>query len=242
MQIRPPRAETAVPMSPQPSRPASPKDAASVVIVRRDGAEPRVLLGRRPPGQRFMPDIYVFPGGGVEAHDASARVARGLRAEVAALLERRSSPAAARALAVAGLRETFEETGLAFGELGAGGFRPGLDSLDYIARAITPASSPVRYHARFFLTDARNASGEVRSNGELLDLQFVSISRALELPIIDVTAFVLREVERRLRGQSSLGIPLLHYRNGSPHIRYDALAPHARQEPRQSSATVEFAT
>ena len=91
-----------------------------------------------------MPDVWVFPGGRVDPSDAHSPVHSELSPAVAAKLESRWSPARARALAVAAVRETFEETGLAFGELVDGQLHPSLDRLDYLARAITPTMTATR--------------------------------------------------------------------------------------------------
>ncbi len=179
-------------------------------------------MGRREPRQRFMPNVYVFPGGRVDPLDRRRAVLRELRPEVAAALEAKWEPARARALAVAAVRETYEETGLAFGRVSDNGeLCPALDGLDYLARAITPRASPVRYHARFFLVAAERASGELGGTGELQDLGFVKLSEALELPIIGVTAFVLRQAIERHAGGQSRGVPLYHYHKGVPRIRYE---------------------
>ena len=42
-----------------------PRDAATLILVRRDQAQPRVLMGKRSGRHDFMPDKYVFPGGRV---------------------------------------------------------------------------------------------------------------------------------------------------------------------------------
>jgi len=191
---------------------ARPRDAASLVLYRGRGPDAEVLLGRREPRDRFMPDVYVFPGGRVDPADARRESASELRPDVAAQLEACTPAARARALAVAAIRETFEETGLVVGEESGGALRPGLASLDYVARAITPATNPIRYHARFFRVDGTEARGTLRSNGELLDLAWVPIPDALQLNIIDVTAFVLREVAAHLEGCAPAGVPLVHYR------------------------------
>ena len=39
-----------------------PKDAATLILVRRDAEQPRVLMGKRSARHAFMPDKYVFPG------------------------------------------------------------------------------------------------------------------------------------------------------------------------------------
>ena len=199
---------------------AKPRDAATLVLARGRGRDVEVLLGRREPRDRFMPDVYVFPGGRVEPSDAAQPAVSELRPCVAARLARSAAnPARARALAVAAVRETFEETGLLLGDRDSRGVRPALAKLDFVARAITPALNPIRYHARFFLADGERLDGGLRSNGELLDLAWVAIPKALELNIIDVTEFVLREVASVLDGTAPAGMPLVCYRGEARQIR-----------------------
>jgi 8-oxo-dGTP pyrophosphatase MutT (NUDIX family) len=157
----------------------------------------------------------------VDPGDARAPASGELSPVVAAKLEERWSPARARALAVAAVRETYEETGLAFGALVGGELRPHLGRLDYLARAITPALSPIRFHARFFFTDAAHGSGELGGNGELLDLRWIPIPEAMELPIINVTRFVLEETARRVAGHPSPGVLSIRFRGQSPLLRYE---------------------
>lgn len=190
-----------------------PRDAASLVLVRRDLGEPRVLMGRRASRHDFMPGVHVFPGGGVEAGDPSAAATTELRPAVARQLETLWPARRGRALAVAALRETFEETGLALGDLHDGRLRPALHHVDYIGRAITPARSPKRFHARFFLADAVHLRGTLAGSGELLELSWYGIEEALSLNIIDVTAYVLEEVIRRLAApRAKPRFPFIHYR------------------------------
>lgn len=199
---------------------ARPRDAATLVLARGRGPRAEVLLGRREPRDRFMPDVYVFPGGRVDRSDAIHPAASELRPSVASRVARTTaSPARARALAVAAVRETFEETGLVLGEREGAGIRPALAPLEFVARAITPAHNPIRYHARFFLADAEGLEGSLRGNGELLDLAWVPIPKALGLDIIDVTEFVLQEVASRLEGRAAPGVPLVSYRGLSRQIR-----------------------
>ena len=91
-----------------------PKDAATLILVRRDQAQPRVLMGKRAGGSAFMPDKYVFPGGRVDPHDGKAVAWEELRPEVEAKL-RLHSRRNPRAFALTAIRETFEETGLIVG-------------------------------------------------------------------------------------------------------------------------------
>jgi 8-oxo-dGTP pyrophosphatase MutT (NUDIX family) len=168
-----------------------------------------------------MPDVWVFPGGRVDRKDARSPAKSELSPAVVAKLEARWSRARARALAIAAVRETFEETGLALGELVDGRLHPDLRRLDYLARAITPAISPIRFHARFFLADAAGASGRLGGNGELLDLRWVSIPEALKLPIINVTGFVLQEAARRAAGEPSPGVLSIRFRRERPLLRYE---------------------
>jgi 8-oxo-dGTP pyrophosphatase MutT (NUDIX family) len=202
-----------------PARPVRPRDAASLILHRGHGERAEILLGRRDSRDRFMPDVYVFPGGRVDASDVGRSASTELRPEVASLVQQNASPARARALGVACVRETFEETGLVVGRMEAGELRADLRRLDFVARAITPAMNPIRYHARFFLADAEHAHGDLRGNGELHELGWLRVADALQLNIIDVTAFVLQEVAARLGGRPVAGVPLIHYRGVERHIR-----------------------
>ena len=168
-----------------------------------------------------MPNVYVFPGGRVDPSDGNAAIKSDLHPDVRARLERKWTPRLSRGLAVAALRETWEETGLTFGELKDGGLVPDLQHLDYVARAITPPRNPIRFHARFFTIDAAHGTGELADSTELLDLSWVTLDRALGLPLVDVTEFVLQQVTRRLAGWRPPGTPLFSYRNGRPRARYE---------------------
>jgi len=56
-----------------------PRDAATLIIIDRSGKTPKVLMGRRHPGHKFMPGKFVFPGGRIEPGDRSMPVAGALR-------------------------------------------------------------------------------------------------------------------------------------------------------------------
>lgn len=166
-----------------------------------------------------MPDVWVFPGGRVESQDARLAALRPLARPVARRLEARWSAAQVRALATAAIRETWEETGLAVGEIQGGALLPDHAALAYLGRAITPAGSRIRYHARFFMTTADSVSGRLRGNGELADLAWLPIRRALELPVIDVTIEMLRHVERIDSAGPSARALFIHYRLGQRRVQ-----------------------
>lgn len=204
-----------------PARPVRPRDAASLIILRGRGAATEVLLGKRAPRSSFVPNFYVFPGGRLDTADRGVPATSELRPDVQSRLERRWPAPKARALATAALRETYEECGLVFGELADGQLRPNLAAIDYVARAITPPHSRIRFHARFFVAHDEDASGHVQGNGELLELAWYRLDAALRLPLVDVTEFVLQEMQRRIEGWSPPGTPLFGYRGGRPWIRYE---------------------
>jgi 8-oxo-dGTP pyrophosphatase MutT (NUDIX family) len=195
------------------SRAVRPRDAATLIVLRRDGPKPRVLMGRRHGGHSFMPDKWVFPGGRIDPSDFRAPVAAELRPEVADKLYATGLARRARALALSAIRETFEETGLLLATPGqaqvktgpwreflAQGALPDLSALDYIARAVTPPMVPKRYDARFFMADAERLVSLERQPdcGELDEIAWFELEEALALDLPTVTGFVLEEIPLRL--------------------------------------------
>ncbi len=189
-------------------RAVRPRDAASLVLLRRDGDQAEVLLGQRSSGHAFMPNRFVFPGGAVDRRDARVSPATPLPGPVMDHLLRGCPASRARALAIAAVRETWEETGLIIGApapaprgwhgFADAGLGPALDGLDFFCRAITPPSQPIRFDARFFVVDASRAQGELAGSGELKHLQWVSLDAAREMPIPRITANVLEELRRHM--------------------------------------------
>jgi 8-oxo-dGTP pyrophosphatase MutT (NUDIX family) len=218
-------------------RAVKPKDAATLIIVRRDGDHPKILMGKRAAGHKFMPNKFVFPGGKVDIGDSRIRPPKDLHASVLKRLMKGCSKSRARSLALAAIRETFEETGLVLGEPDSEtirtrspqwnaflqhGINPRLDTLNVIARAITPPYRNRRFDTRFFMVEADIIQGDVHAapvgSGELLELHWVSLKAAekLELPII--TRMILKEIERRLINGHSPDTegPFIHFRHGKP--------------------------
>jgi len=93
-------------------QPAEPRDAATVVLLRRSASGPAVYLLRRQSSMAFASGMCVFPGGGVDRRDFDATVAWAgpPPADWAARLG--VDEAEARALVCAAVRETFEESGV----------------------------------------------------------------------------------------------------------------------------------
>ncbi|MGI9304819.1 MAG: hypothetical protein ACR2RB_19260, partial [Gammaproteobacteria bacterium] len=185
---------------------------------------------------RFMPGYYVFPGGAVERDDIRARPAGDLHPEAAALAAVAGRTTKARALAMTAVRETFEETGLMVGRKGDVGqlkstswsaiqrmeLAPALDRLRYVGRAITPTDSPIRFHARFFVTDAESTVGEMKGDGELADLRWITLKRLDDFPVIDVTRFMFAHAVLTTTSpvEHDPGFPLFLWRGGGPWVRY----------------------
>jgi 8-oxo-dGTP pyrophosphatase MutT (NUDIX family) len=102
-----------------PSKPATPRPAATVVLMRDAEGGPEVLLLRRSGRSRFVPGAYVFPGGRVDASDAAPNIVDHLdgldgdRASRRLGLPDGDPPALAYYLAA--IREAFEETGILVG-------------------------------------------------------------------------------------------------------------------------------
>jgi 8-oxo-dGTP pyrophosphatase MutT (NUDIX family) len=190
-----------------------PRDAATLILTRVRKGAAEVLMGRRAPGHVFMASKWVFPGGRVERSDAAAAFATDLSSADAARLTREVAARRARALALAAVRETFEETGLLLAapappasvaggwrEFRAAGALPDLAALSYVARAITPPGRTRRFDARFFMADAAALlhPEPTAGSGELDEIAWLPLAdaRALDLPAI--TRFVLGEVAERL--------------------------------------------
>ncbi|GMV06821.1 MAG: hypothetical protein AMXMBFR53_30960 [Gemmatimonadota bacterium] len=107
-----------------PEHPAPPRPAATIVLLRDAEQGPEVLLMKRSRSAGFVPGAYVFPGGRVDAHDASDDVVArldGLDAGgAAARLELPDADPPALAYYLAALREAFEEAGILVARDGAG--------------------------------------------------------------------------------------------------------------------------
>lgn len=194
-----------------------PRDAATLIVYRRDTDGIRLLMGRRSLKHVFMPGALVFPGGRIENQDRFAPSVDALDPAVEAILLRRAkvTPARARALALAAIRETFEETGYLIGveqtpaRSPAGrswqnfvghGVLPSLAGLRFLTRAITPPTQPRRFDARFFVVEASAIAKKVAvPDEELEDPAWVKFNEARDFKKLPaVTRLVLDELEEKL--------------------------------------------
>ena len=191
-----------------------PKDASTLIIYRERKGAVEVLMGKRHHKHKFLPRRYVFPGGRVDRTDSRVRSATPIRDDVAELLTRRATPAQAKGLIAAAIRETFEEAGLLIGKpdpephrsmplnwrlFFETGMAPCFENLNYVARAVTPAWRPMRFSARFFMINNKHVAGELGGDGELLDLTYVPIAATAELELSLITTRVLELVENLVR-------------------------------------------
>jgi 8-oxo-dGTP pyrophosphatase MutT (NUDIX family) len=229
--------------------PLKPRDAATLILVDRAAGMPRVLLGKRRMDMKFMPGKYVFPGGRVDRPDRTVDAVDELPpAEISKLLfdmKGGPSPQRARALALAAVRETYEEAGLIIGapltgqkppadeswqRFFAQGFAPSLGALMFFARAITPPGRPRRFDTRFFCAEASAIAfrGDPPEQ-ELSDLVWMSLEEARSLDLPPITRVILEDLEDRLQlaGADMAAAPAPYYfhRNGS--FRRELISPNA---------------
>jgi len=165
------------------------RDAASLILLKRDGENLKILMGLRNAGHKFLPNRMVFPGGGVDEEDFSAPVASALRPQVLEQVMRGASLGLAAALGHAAARELVEETGLSLGE------PPALAGFHYLCRAETPADRPIRFNARFFIADAALVTGTLAGSGELEALEWYALDAILKLDLALATRVVLGQLK-----------------------------------------------
>ena len=142
---------------------ASAVPAATVIVLRDAPAGPEVLLLKRDARLRFMPNLWVFPGGRMDVADTIAQpetvwddAATMLVGAVCRCRMLPVDPLTAAGLVVAATRELREETGLTLhgptegtpksSEKGWSEF----SAMIYWARWITPSASPRRFDTHFF--------------------------------------------------------------------------------------------
>jgi glyoxylase-like metal-dependent hydrolase (beta-lactamase superfamily II)/8-oxo-dGTP pyrophosphatase MutT (NUDIX family) len=171
-------------------KPAIPKDAAAVVLIRGD----EVLWARRNPNIKFLGGWHAFPGGKVEAGDEEVHVENCTDADL-------------RKFIVAAARETFEEVGVLLvrnGEKLTRGQRASLhddlvsgrssfaeiladwnlriDARDFLYTGFwtTPQFSLVRFKTRFFIVECPLRQEPYAAISEMQSPEFIAPEKALE--------------------------------------------------------------
>jgi 8-oxo-dGTP pyrophosphatase MutT (NUDIX family) len=216
-----------------------PKDAATLILVDRSAAIPKVLVGKRHAKVVFMPGKFVFPGGRVDKSDNRIPVAAQIPQALEANLLKGSpkiTPSRARALAIAAIREACEETGLCLGHRCDGampklegpwapfseaGLLPDPSGLFLIARAITPPGRLRRFDTRFFTADAsaivHRVEDVIHPDAELVELVWVEIGSEPLADLHPMTRNVLNELEKRLATgplKHDAAVPFFHFYGG----------------------------
>jgi len=195
-----------------------PRDAATLIIVDDSTLVSRVLMGKRRSDQVFMPGKYVFPGGRVDVDDDKIESFDELaEEEVLKLQQGMRGPVChsrARALALAGIREVFEETGKVIGRrtdrvsytrspgwrgFFASGHQPVLSDLRFFGRAVTPLGRPRRYDTRFFCVPARSIAVDTEQRDhELTEIDWYTIDETFQLDLPLITRAVLEDLSQQL--------------------------------------------
>jgi 8-oxo-dGTP pyrophosphatase MutT (NUDIX family) len=198
-----------------------PRDAASLILLRGHGRDLELLAGRRPGHVRFMPGVWVFPGGAIDPEDKKPwrvetggahlppRLVRCARAalretweEVGVLVGRTSSPE--RSVSPVSHRLTPIEAAYAEHRVDAA-----IDVLTYVGRAITPTPVFRRFNTRFFVADGSAVFGDPVSTDELEDVGWHPIRRQPLSPFRDVTEFMLSRAIALREGTASPEAPLM---------------------------------
>lgn len=231
------------PAAASPPRALRPRDAATLVIVDTTAGEPRILMGRRRADLVFMPGKFVFPGGRVDPADRQVACDDCLPEieEQKLLTGMRGTPGRdrARGIALAAIRETFEESGLLIGAHDASaagsaaaarasaawkpffahGVVPKVGALSLFARAITPPGRPRRYDTRFFAAEAGSIVARVPPpEAELQSLDWFTLDEARTLDLPSITRAVIEDLAERLDAglaARDYPVPFYFFRNGS---------------------------
>ena len=145
-------------------------------------------------------------------------------------------------MALAAIRETFEETGVIIGRptdetppntvpgwqtFNAQGFLPALAGLSLFARAITPPGRTRRYDTRFFCASIEAVAAQTGEfDDELSEISWYSISETAELDLPPITRVIIEDLSDRLEagplGPLAAPIPFYHQRSGT--FRRDLLS------------------
>jgi 8-oxo-dGTP pyrophosphatase MutT (NUDIX family) len=207
------------------------RDAATLLLVDYERKIPRLLVGVRKSSLAFMPELTVFPGGAADETDALMVSADELPDETERRLRLRVSNLSQRSahgLALAAIRELYEETGLLYGikqkpasapegwaDFAKHGVTPAFSNLHLVARAITPPYRPRRFDTRFFLGDRKHVAKTVRMTTEtdLEKIEWLSLAQILKRPLAHITRQLLADLAPLLQrnNRQALARPIPFY-------------------------------
>ena len=215
------------------------KDAATIVIVRKQNNKHKILMGQRGKDAIFMPNKYVFPGGAYEKNDSLVPFSKPLPDKEKTLLSLKSSISGSESLAATVIRELWEETGLKivdsyqWNNLRIPGWEafyknniaPDGSKLNFFFRAITPIGRPRRFDARFFICFAKDLNCNLddfsKASSELSHLQWIEIKKTEEFDLPIITRIVLKEVNFIIKnGNNKKGVPFYNEGSSSSNFTY----------------------
>jgi 8-oxo-dGTP pyrophosphatase MutT (NUDIX family) len=169
-----------------------PKPAATLIITKIKNKKVHVLMGKRPNKARFAPGMWVFPGGKLDKSDLTISKNYITNSKIIKNLSSlKAIPPLGKGLIHTAIRETEEETNLKLKS-------SNIKNMWVLGRAITPLTRPMRFDTKFFVAPSDCFIGKVKGNGELAKLEYVEINKALNLPMFDVTEFILQEINKRI--------------------------------------------
>ncbi len=195
-------------------RAARPKKASTIILWKGPRENPQILMGQRAKRHDFMPDVFVFPGGRVDRADSYAGSMGEISPRTKKILEAAYSPRQARALLLAGVRETFEETSLMLGRKAPqarnlnhksydafreAGQLPDISGIEVIGRAITPPRRHKRFDTWFFARDMNGVNAtDTADSHELLNVDWFTFDQIAQLKTHVATDTMLKVMKRFL--------------------------------------------
>lgn len=194
------------------ARAPRPRIASTIVLTHGPKDNPRILMGQRSSRHDFMPSVYVFPGGRVDRSDSYVDYEGDLSPRTETIMEAAFTPRKARAVVLASVRETYEETSLLLGEpeentrnvnhpswdaFRQAGLKPSLEGIEVFGRAITPPHRHKRFDAWFFLKhlDTPNLP-EIADSAELLNVGWFTFEQIWELELQRATQMMLKVLQQ----------------------------------------------
>ena len=191
-----------------------PRIASTLVLSCGPKDNLKILMGQRSSRHDFMPSVYVFPGGRVDRADSYAPYAHDLSARTQRILESAYNPRKARAVALASIRETWEETGLMLGtptssqrninhasydDFRKAGQMPDLSGIEVFGRAVTPPHRHKRFDAWFFVKHMGDiAPPPTYDSQELLNVDWFDFKQIEQLETQRATTMMLDVLKRYL--------------------------------------------